>query len=409
MKGSDVLNKKIFALILAFVIVFTLTIPISAGQTLYQLVMSQDTFFVNGKLFNSGDLPILNYRGVNYVPLRKLSEALGIETEYDPVTKAINIVTKADITKTETVKVEKSVEEIAENVKSTVFIAMYSDIGETYIGSGSGVVVGGGLIVTNYHVIDDAVRYGISYNNTPDNQEYGRSGFIAFEMFRDIAVIPSPNELIQAAKLGDSSNLKLGQKVVAIGSPKGLKNTVSEGIISGFRNIDGYDFIQTTAPISPGSSGGGLYNMQGELIGITSLKQVDGESLNFAIPINDVKRILNDNNTLLNRELYNCLSTYWYIDSAYWFNSLCFPDGTQYHVNYYLFNEHEGADRFLANYKDVTFRESFSIKLDEIHAKLINAGYTNYILNVNVKNKSLEMQYKDNELVTIRNTLFDNP
>jgi S1-C subfamily serine protease len=288
LKGSVTLNKKIFALILAFVIIFALTIPIGAGQILYQLVASQDTLFVDGELFKSGDLPILNLNGVTYAPLRKISDALGATTEYNSDTQVFKMTagTGAD---------DKSYEEIAKNVKSSVYIVTYADDdGTVQIGYGSGVLVDG-IIITNNHVIEPATKYGIVYNNTTEGQEYRKSGYIVADVSRDIAVIPSPNKSAKTAKLGDSSGLKLGQKVVAIGSPLGLKNTVSEGIISGFRRINGLNFIQTTTPTSPGNSGGGLYNMQGELIGIMTMKQVDGENISFAIPINEVKAILNDN------------------------------------------------------------------------------------------------------------------
>lgn len=74
-----------------------------------------------------------------------------------------------------------------------------------------------------------------------------------------------------------------GQKVVAIGSPEGLFNTVSDGIISAFRTIDGVNMIQFTAPISSGSSGGAVLNMYGEVIGISTSGIDDGQNINFAV------------------------------------------------------------------------------------------------------------------------------
>ena len=86
---------------------------------------------------------------------------------------------------------------------------------------------------------------------------------------------------------GDSDAAQIGEAVVAIGSPLGLQNTVSTGIISARR--DGY--LQTTAPISHGSSGGALFNMTGQVIGITSAGMEEGANLGFAIPINEVKSL----------------------------------------------------------------------------------------------------------------------
>ncbi|GFI48878.1 putative serine protease HhoB [Lachnospiraceae bacterium] len=83
--------------------------------------------------------------------------------------------------------------------------------------------------------------------------------------------------------------LARGQKVVAIGSPLGMFNSVSDGIISGFREIDSVDMIQFTAPISHGSSGGALLNMQGEVIGISTAGIDEGQNLNLAVSYEDIR------------------------------------------------------------------------------------------------------------------------
>jgi S1-C subfamily serine protease len=86
----------------------------------------------------------------------------------------------------------------------------------------------------------------------------------------------------------------VGEEVVAIGNPLSLESTVSNGIISGIRTVEeeGGKFLQVTTPISPGGSGGPLFNMAGEVVGITTVYIKSGENLNFAIPINDAKRLL---------------------------------------------------------------------------------------------------------------------
>lgn len=94
--------------------------------------------------------------------------------------------------------------------------------------------------------------------------------------------------------IGNSSNLLIGDKVYAIGSPMGLENSISEGMVSGFRKIgdNKRNMVQITASISPGSSGGAVFNSLGELIGISSMKMADGENLNFMIPINEVVAVI---------------------------------------------------------------------------------------------------------------------
>ncbi|WP_242972864.1 S1C family serine protease [Anaeromicrobium sediminis] len=82
-----------------------------------------------------------------------------------------------------------------------------------------------------------------------------------------------------------------GQKIIAIGSPLGLFNTISDGIVSGFREFDYIKMVQITAPISPGSSGGALINMHGKLVGITTAG-LDGQNLNMAVPDQYIKEFV---------------------------------------------------------------------------------------------------------------------
>ena len=85
-------------------------------------------------------------------------------------------------------------------------------------------------------------------------------------------------------------DLKVGEEVYTIGSPSGLENTLGQGIVSGLRRLDGQRLVQTTAQISPGSSGGGLFDKSGNLIGITTFKLQESEGLNFAIAAEDYFR-----------------------------------------------------------------------------------------------------------------------
>ena len=403
------MNKKIFALILAFVIIFALTIPISAGQTLYQLVASQDTLFVDGKLFKSGDLPMLNLNGVTYVPLRKICSAFNAKLEYDPETKVLNAVTMTQPASKDTGKTEPTVDEVALNAENTVLVVAYGDENtDVKLRTGSGVVVEGGYIVTNEHVIRDAARYGIEYDDTVAITEYRKSSYIAVDAFRDIAIIASPNASANGVKMGDSRNLKIGQKVVAISSPRGLKNTVTEGVISAFRSIDGINYIQTTAACMPGSSGGGLFNMRGELIGVIARVLPDDKECSFAVPVNEVKYVLDRWETTLNKELYKSMSPYQYMGVDYWFNASCHKDGNGYHVSYTLIDEQECADSFLENCNDTALKDSIVDKLDEAQKKIDEAGYKKYTITVKVMRKFYELKYEDDKLISTTNTMFDN-
>lgn len=169
---------------------------------------------------------------------------------------------------------------------------------------GSGVIVNGrGYIVTNNHVISGAtsIRVTLSNNTVLPAQVVGT------DSVDDLAVlkVTPPASGLTTVTLGDSSQLRVGQEVLAIGSPLGNENTVTSGIVSALnRNVsEGQngptlpDAIQTDAPINPGNSGGALVDLQGNLIGMPTLNAIDTEfntpanGLGFAIPVNRIRFI----------------------------------------------------------------------------------------------------------------------
>ena len=187
---------------------------------------------------------------------------------------------------------QKDIPTIVKAAKGAVVSIIVSDKDGHPVAQGSGFVISkDGRIVTNYHVIETG-RSAIV--KLPDGAFFVVDGVLAFDKGRDVAVIKAHGENFRTVTLGDSDRVQVGAAVVAIGNPLSLESTVSNGIVSGIRNIEkeGGTFLQTTAPISPGSSGGPLFSMTGEVIGITTLYLKGGENLNFAIPINDEKRLL---------------------------------------------------------------------------------------------------------------------
>ena len=159
---------------------------------------------------------------------------------------------------------------------------------------GSGFIIDKeGYIVTNNHVIEDADKIKVKLKN---GKEFDAE-IVGRDSNTDIALIKikSKNNL-SVLKLGDSDALKVGQWVVAIGSPFGLEHTVTAGIVSAKGRIIGSgpydDFIQTDASINPGNSGGPLINMKGEVIGINTAIIASGQGIGFAIPINHAKKII---------------------------------------------------------------------------------------------------------------------
>lgn len=166
-------------------------------------------------------------------------------------------------------------------------------------GAGSGVILSeDGYIVTNNHVVQGADSIAVK---TMDGQEF-KAELVGLDPATDIAVIKVDAQGLKPATVGSSDTLKVGEAAIAIGNPLGsLGGTVTTGIISAVgREItidnETMTLIQTDAAINPGNSGGGLFNVNGELIGIVNAKQADTgiEGLGFAIPISDVTSVIDD-------------------------------------------------------------------------------------------------------------------
>ena len=181
---------------------------------------------------------------------------------------------------------------IVKAANGTIVMVIMSDKDGQPIAQGTGFLISkDGRIVTNYHVIESGDSAIVKL---PDGAFFAVDGVLAFDKGRDIAVIKAHGENFKTLALGNSDRVQVGEEVVAIGNPLSLESTVSSGIVSGIRDIEeeGGKYLQITAPISPGSSGGPLFNLAGEVIGITTLFLKGGENLNFAIRINDAKHML---------------------------------------------------------------------------------------------------------------------
>lgn len=159
---------------------------------------------------------------------------------------------------------------------------------------GSGFIIDkDGFIVTNNHVVENADKIKVKLKN---GKEFDAE-IVGKDPKTDLALIKiESTEDLPSLKAGDSDKLKVGEWVVAIGSPFGLEQTVTAGIVSAKGRVIGSgpydDFIQTDASINPGNSGGPLLNMDGEVIGINTAIVASGQGIGFAIPINLAKRIV---------------------------------------------------------------------------------------------------------------------
>jgi serine protease Do len=172
----------------------------------------------------------------------------------------------------------------------------------TPAGLGSGFFINpDGFLITNFHVVEGETQISVEVYDIKDGQmerkTYKQVRIIALNKFGDLALLHIEDKdapRFASVLLGEADKLSVGDRVFAIGSPLGLERTVTEGILSTkTREIEGGLYLQTTAQINPGNSGGPLFNLRGEVVGVTNMKITFGEGLGFAIPVESVKFFLN--------------------------------------------------------------------------------------------------------------------
>lgn len=166
-----------------------------------------------------------------------------------------------------------------------VVVVAYGEDGKA-IAQGSGVVIAKDTVVSNCHVIEKADSANVLYQNKrlAATLRYMDAG-------RDLCSFTVKGLIAPPVRVGYTSQVQVGDAAYAIGAPEGLDLTLSGGLISSIRKIPGGVILQMTTPISPGSSGGGLFDSQGRLIGITSYYMSKGEQLNFALPVEWVREL----------------------------------------------------------------------------------------------------------------------
>lgn len=167
--------------------------------------------------------------------------------------------------------------------RSIVSIAVTTIAGGS---GGTGVIVDStGTVLTAAHVIAGATSITVRLAN---GEELAVEGVLDVDARLDLAILRIAGFGLRAAALGNSDSVQLGERLVAIGNPLGLEHTVSDGLLSSFRLEDGVRRMQVSIPVSPGSSGGPVFNASGEVVGliVSGILRVDAQNLNFALPIN---------------------------------------------------------------------------------------------------------------------------
>lgn len=172
--------------------------------------------------------------------------------------------------------------EIAARAAPTV-VLIRAFRGEEPVSLGSGFFIrSDGVVASNLHVVDDADRLEVKL---PTGETYGRVYVLSYDRRRDLVLLRVPATDAPTLPQGDDRDLGVGDPVYAIGHPLGLEGTFSDGIVSAKRTIDGVAYLQITAPISSGSSGGPILNRAGEVVAIATQQAPDGQNLNLAVPV----------------------------------------------------------------------------------------------------------------------------
>jgi len=214
--------------------------------------------------------------------------------------------------------------QVFSKASSSVVVVKATDADGKILATGSGVVVAHDLlpgkfeVATNCHVVDTLGSDGRPF--IVQGKNFGISHIIARDAVRDLCLLygglnqrDAEGDVVKSksrsvylpappiAKIAPLRSLEVGERVYAIGAPQGLELSLSEGLVSGLRNEDGTTYIQTTAAISNGSSGGGLFDAQGRLVGITTMFLKDSQALNFAVPAELIASVsANDPNSSFN-------------------------------------------------------------------------------------------------------------
>jgi S1-C subfamily serine protease len=253
-------------------------------------------------------------------PSQSLSGTSSESSTYKINTNDISSLTSNDFPFAQSTKIlGKTIISEGSASRSAIDASLYKNIAPsvvlilTKVASGSGSVISkDGLILTNYHVIENFKDVAVVFKPLKDAQKIQDSDIkkgrvIKVDQIADLAII-KVDDMPQGKppiKLGDDSDIAVGIDVHAIGHPENQNWSYSKGIISQYRtnfkwtDINQADVIQTQTPISHGSSGGPLLNDQGTLIGVNSFFNKNGQGLNFAVSIGDVKKFLSQSNDRL--------------------------------------------------------------------------------------------------------------
>lgn len=184
----------------------------------------------------------------------------------------------------------QTAQEIAKKTLPSVVVLVAETSKGKSVSLGSGFFVRDDVIATNYHVIKGSSR--IYAKIVGQSSVYPIKKVLAFDSQKDLALLRISGVKASPIWIGNSCIMEVGDTVYVVGNPKGLEGTFSQGIVSGVRKIKGNRYLQVTAALSQGSSGGPILNEYGEVIGIAVASMRDGQNLNFAVSGQDLAAII---------------------------------------------------------------------------------------------------------------------
>jgi S1-C subfamily serine protease len=256
--------KKRLIVLIAFLLITAFTFPVYAGQSIYELVLSGNTVFIDGNKIKG---TILDYKGVTYVPVDSLGEFKKNNNRID-------------------VKTKLTAEDLVKDIKGLYYIYTLKyrmDGGSDYV-YGTGVSIDKNTIVTCQHIIKsyDTIKVETSI-------VYKFVNPVIQSPKKDIAFLEYTND--NPVKIGDSDTVKEGDPVFIMGVIEKKPALISKGFVLGDYNYGKNIFIQTSAKCERGNSGSGLFNMKGELIGIVDAKVTETNNNSLIVPINEVLKL----------------------------------------------------------------------------------------------------------------------
>ena len=273
-------------------------VAILLGDINIGMNVGSPVIYINGKRIVLDVAPIVS-NGRTFVPLRAISEAFGKEVFYDR-----ELILISDDAVLNAVKDKKLIDEIiswfragqvpawqrpvqtiqqlAALDKSVVIVKALDDRFDV-ISQGSGFALGNNLVTTSLHVLPGAKYYSIV--DYTGKSHHAVAGVVAYSEDYDLAILRTVNPIaLPALPLGRLANVVKGEEIVTIGSPLGLHNTITGGLVSNIHTVEGINLIQISAALAPGSSGGPVLNMRGEVIGIAAFG-IEETDFNFVVPV----------------------------------------------------------------------------------------------------------------------------